>query len=192
MLTSSQAQHGEHQILGKWVDCKRATREGSKGAGRGTEFFLGTCSDPCILFNPQPFGLGLDGEGVRKVNLAFPGRPHRHGMVFESSLLGQHGDPKSVEMWVCVGIRWLQSIHAICLDNHNSRHQALPLSFWRKLNQQKCAPFLGLLFFRFFPWPLGFWETVQLRQTEHVAEVRHPQRAAVEKERFGCSSSGSK
>ena len=24
-------QHGEHQILGKWVDCKRATREGSKG-----------------------------------------------------------------------------------------------------------------------------------------------------------------
>ncbi|CAJ1355053.1 unnamed protein product [Effrenium voratum] len=26
------AQHGEHQILGKWVDCKRATREGSKGA----------------------------------------------------------------------------------------------------------------------------------------------------------------
>mmetsp|Transcript_18103 Transcript_18103/g.33979 ORF Transcript_18103/g.33979 Transcript_18103/m.33979 type:complete len:188 (-) Transcript_18103:88-651(-) len=25
------AQHGDHQILGKWVDCKRATKEGSKG-----------------------------------------------------------------------------------------------------------------------------------------------------------------
>eukprot|EP00439_Symbiodinium_sp_Y106_P003337 s2175_g1.t1 len=25
------AQHADHQILGKWVDCKRATKEGSKG-----------------------------------------------------------------------------------------------------------------------------------------------------------------
>ena len=31
-VSAAKGQHGEHQILGKWVDCKRATREGSKGA----------------------------------------------------------------------------------------------------------------------------------------------------------------